>query len=64
MKVIVNHEICESQGVCVRNCSKMFKLDADDKLAILMDIVPEKHHKAVGRAVIRCPKQALSIEEG
>lgn len=63
MKVHVDREICEAQGLCVRTCAQVFELDDQDKLTILTDPVPPEHHDAVRRAVTRCPKQALSIDE-
>ncbi len=64
MKVRVDPEICEAQGTCVRTCAQVFELDDEDNLHILTDTVPPEHHEAVRRAVARCPKQALSIDEG
>ncbi len=63
MKVIVDRENCESQGVCVRNCPQVFELDDDDRLQILIEDIPENLMAHVRRCVERCPKQALSLEE-
>ncbi len=63
MKVRVDPENCEAQGTCVRTCAHVFELDDQDNLTILTDTVPPEHHEAVRRAVARCPKQALSIDE-
>lgn len=63
MKVHVDPENCEAQGTCVRTCAKVFELDDQDSLHILTDTVPPEHHDAVRRAVARCPKQALSLDE-
>ena len=63
MKVRVDREICEAQGVCVRTCAQVFELDVEDNLIILTDPVPPEHHDAIRRALARCPKQALNIDE-
>jgi ferredoxin len=63
MKVRVDYENCESQGVCVRICPEMFSLDEDDVMHIAEGDVPDEYAEQVRRAVKRCPKQALSIEE-
>jgi ferredoxin len=63
MKVVVDREICEAQGVCVRNCPEVFRLDEDDRLVILMEAIPEDKLATVRYCVQRCPKQALSLVE-
>lgn len=63
MKVVVDREICESQGVCVRNCPEVFELGDDDRLRILVDEIPEDKVEAVRHCVDRCPLQALSLVE-
>lgn len=63
MKVRVDREACEANGVCVKLCPEVFELDPDDVLHIKIDVVPEMHHERVRRAVAKCPKQALRIEE-
>ncbi len=62
MKVIVDLNRCEANGVCVRCCPEVFELD-DDELIILMDTIPEDLKKPVERAVEGCPRQALSLQE-
>lgn len=64
MKVSVDRDNCEAQGTCVRTCAQVFELDDEDNLTILTDTVPPECEDAVRRAVDRCPKQALTIEEG
>lgn len=63
MKVVVDREICEAQGVCVRNCPSVFQLGEDDRLLILVDEIPADKVAAVRHCVQRCPKQALSLVE-
>ena len=61
MKLIVDRDQCEANGVCVKVSSQLFKLDEDDHLHILddhprADVLPEAQE-----AVRRCPKQALKL---
>ena len=63
MKVIVNTDLCESNAVCVRSCSEVFRLDADERLTILMDPIPENLRPAVETAVQSCPRQALTLQD-
>jgi ferredoxin len=60
MRVRVDHELCESNGVCVRLVPEVFELDADDRLRIEEE-PPEALRSRVAEAVRRCPKQALAI---
>lgn len=41
----------------------IFDLGDDDILTILIDDVPEDKREVVEQAVMRCPRQALSITE-
>lgn len=63
MKVRVDLEACESNGVCVKLCPDVFELDDEDVLHIKVDEVPAEHEERVRRAVAKCPKQALRVEE-
>jgi ferredoxin len=63
MKVFVNHDLCEANAVCVRCSSEVFHLEEDDTLTILLDEIPETLRSGVERAVSRCPRQALSLQE-
>lgn len=61
MKVEVDREICEANGVCVALVAEVFELDDDDVLHIRVDEVPPEHEAKVREAVDRCPKQALRL---
>lgn len=63
MRVVVDRDNCEGQAICVRACAQVFELDDEDVLHIAEGDVPDEYIDAVRRAVTRCPKQALSIEE-
>ena len=61
MRVRVDRELCESNGVCVRLVPEVFVLDDDDRLRLEQEHPPEALRARVEQAVRRCPKQALTI---
>lgn len=63
MKVEVDRDACEANGVCVAIVAEVFDLDDEDVLHIRVDEVPAEHEDKVKQAVRRCPKQALRIVE-
>jgi ferredoxin len=62
MRVSINRDLCEANEVCVRFCPKVFRVDEEEKLAILVDPIPEDLRSAVEDAVRSCPRQALTLE--
>jgi ferredoxin len=63
MRVAVDRELCEANGVCVGLAPGVFDLDDADYLHILVAEVPARLAGAVRSAVASCPKQALRLEE-
>jgi ferredoxin len=61
MRVRVDHNLCESNAVCVRLVPEVFEIDDDDRLQLRLERPPESLRARVEQAVRRCPKQALSI---
>ncbi len=61
MRVRVDHDLCESNAVCVRLVPEVFELGDDDRLRLKQDTPTEALRARVEQAVRRCPKQALSI---
>jgi ferredoxin len=61
MKVIVDHDLCEANALCVAAAPGVFDLIDDDVLDILLPEPPPEMEAAVTEAVIACPKQALRI---
>jgi ferredoxin len=64
MRVAVNRELCEANGVCAGLAPEVFDLDDEDYLHILVAEVPAGLAGAVRSAVASCPKQALRLEKG
>ncbi|MGO9219863.1 MAG: ferredoxin [Streptosporangiaceae bacterium] len=63
MRVAVDRELCEANGVCTGLAPGVFDLDDADYLHILVAEVPAELAGAVRSAVASCPKQALRLEE-
>ena len=63
MRVAVDRDLCEANGVCAGLAPEVFDLDDEDYLHILSAEVPAPLAGAVRSAVVSCPKQALRLEE-
>lgn len=62
MKVTVDLDQCEANGICVGFAPDVFELDDDDQLHILAAEVPANLLADVQDAVAQCPKAALKLE--
>ncbi len=63
MRVMVDRELCEANGVCTRIAGEVFQLGDDDRLRVEVDELPATQETAVRAAVRGCPRQALKIIE-
>ncbi len=63
MRVTVDRELCEANGVCAGLAPEIFDLDDEDYLHIRQPEVPTGLADAVRRAVASCPKQALQAAD-
>ncbi len=63
MRVKVDFDECESNAVCEGLVPHVFQLDDDDFLQVLDDRVTDENRAAIERAVLSCPKSAISIVE-
>lgn len=62
MKILVDYDLCESNGVCVKIAPDVFRLDENDELQH-NESPPAEQHEKVKKAVMRCPRGALRLEE-
>ncbi len=62
MKIIADYDLCEANALCMECCPKVFRVEDDDSLTILMDEVPEALRGDLEEAARLCPRQALRIE--
>jgi ferredoxin len=65
MRVIVDPELCESNGVCVSIAPELFALGDDDlePAQVLRAPVPDDWRERAERAARSCPKQAIRLED-
>ncbi|MGO9158062.1 ferredoxin [Mycobacterium sp.] len=63
MRIEVDWDLCESNGVCMGIIPEVFQLGDDDMLTVLQPEVTPENESLVREAVRQCPRQAISIEE-
>jgi len=63
-KVVVDFDKCESNAVCMGIAPTVFEVRDDDFLYVLQEEPPDDLRPDVDEAVRRCPKQAITVEEG
>ena len=63
MKIVVDRDLCESNGLCVDACPEAFRIDEADRLIILLEQPHETLRAKVELAARMCPRQALHVEE-
>jgi ferredoxin len=63
MRVTVDRDLCEANGVCASLVPEAFHLDDDDVLHMTAAEVPPELADRVRRAVLSCPKMALTLTE-
>jgi ferredoxin len=61
MRVVVDYDRCEGNARCAELAPAVFRVDDRDQLHVLVEQPPDDQRKAVEAAVVRCPRQALSI---
>jgi ferredoxin len=62
MRVVVDYDLCESNGLCMAAAPGVFEVRDDDFMYVLQENPPESLRAKVEEAVQRCPKQAIKIE--
>ena len=63
MRIKVDRDLCESNGVCEGLAPTVFQINDNDELDILQEQPDESLRAKVQDAVRSCPKQALTLEE-
>lgn len=63
MKIVVDWDRCEANGICVRVAPEAFHLDDKDSLHVLAEHVTPELRARVEKAVQGCPRQALALSE-
>ena len=63
MRVVVDWDLCESNGLCMAAAPEVFQLQDDDTLLIVAETPGEPLRAVVADAIRACPKQAISLQE-
>ena len=63
MKIKVDFDLCESNGLCESLAPQVFELDDDDFLQLHKEEIGPDDEDAVRRAVAACPRAAISLVE-
>ena len=63
MRVIVDHDRCEGNAVCMGIAPDLFDLDDDDYAVVKTDPIPADREEAAERAIMECPRAALARED-
>jgi ferredoxin len=62
MKVIVNHDRCEGNAVCMSIAPEVFKVEDDDRAYVLIESPPAELEGKVREAARRCPRLAIEVQ--
>ena len=62
-RIVVDRDLCESNGVCVRTAPDMFVIDDADRMKVLVERPSAEQMEKAKAAVRRCPRRALSLVE-
>jgi ferredoxin len=62
VRIVVDYDRCESNGVCMGILPEVFEVRDDNFLYVLDETPPEALRAKVEEAVRSCPTQAISIE--
>lgn len=61
MKLVVDRDLCEANGICEKLCPDAFEIDDDEVLRLrIVEPRNEDERAAMDRAIAGCPKAALS----
>ena len=63
LRVLVDSDLCEANGLCVQACPEVFRLDDNDELHIEIETPDASQRNALRDAVRNCPRQAIRLEE-
>jgi ferredoxin len=64
VRIVVDRDLCEANGVCVKTAPDMFVIDDTDRMRLLVEQPSAEQMEKAKAAVRRCPRRALSLVEG
>lgn len=63
MRVVVDYNLCDGNGLCAAVAPELFELDDEDQLHVLDDRPGPSLWDLADQAAQACPKTAISIED-
>lgn len=63
MKIKIDRDLCEANGVCIDYAPDVFSLDNDDILLVDEAELTQARRKQIEAAVKFCPRGALLLED-
>jgi ferredoxin len=63
MRVVVNFDLCDSNGLCAQAAPEVFEVRSDDFMYVLDERPGPQLWSSVEAAAKACPKLAISLEE-
>lgn len=61
MRITVDPDLCEGNGLCEKAAPRVFRVGDDDRAQLLIERPGEEHRDAVEQAVRRCPRHAIRL---
>ena len=62
MKVSVDFDTCDGNGVCMSICHEVFEVE-EDGLHLLQEEPPEEFRKMLLGAQVSCPTRAITVTD-
>ncbi|MBI4774602.1 MAG: ferredoxin [Deltaproteobacteria bacterium] len=64
MRVKVDQLKCRTIGICVKECSEVFRFQEGSKRAtVIIDPIPTEFESKCREVAIKCPQNAILVEE-
>ena len=61
MKILVDLDLCEANGVCESHCPQVFHVTDEDELEVAQEAIDHSLLESLQMAINRCPRQALTL---
>jgi len=61
MKIYVDLDLCEANALCMESAPKVFRVEEDDTLTLLMEEITDDLMSGVEEAIRQCPRQAIRL---
>ena len=63
MKIVVDYDACEANGICQRKAPDLFRLEDDDSLTVLINSPDSDQRQQLEAAINGCPRSAIRFED-